>query len=163
MAVSQTSLTQLSKPPRLESERPAEASPVGQSRTASQASSVDTPKPQELTPLGQEAVELLAGQLAKRMRAGLQEILSNELHLRGMMESPDLGTRLAGYIAAQTPTRFTDQLVNVPIWFTGGLASESEGIGEVVYTQVPKSLARGGNTPGWDTRPTRTDDTFDPY
>lgn len=79
------------------------------------------------------------------------------------MESPDLGTRLAGYIAAQPPTRFQDQLVNVPVGFTGGLASESEGIGGVVYTQMPKSLARGDNTPRWDTRPTWTDDTFDPY
>lgn len=71
MAVSQTSLTQQSKPPRLESERPAEVSPEERFQTVSQQSSVATPKPRELTPLGQEAVELLAGQLAKRMRAGL--------------------------------------------------------------------------------------------
>lgn len=59
--------------------------------------------PTELTELSEEAVKILAGQLAKLLAVGIRGIVENEVYLRGMLSSKDTGTRLAGYLASVVP------------------------------------------------------------
>lgn len=112
--------------------------------------------PVELTEAGRAKIDVLAADVAKILTTGLLVILEEDLKLYDAMRSDDQPTRFSGYMKSKPIHDLGDVLV--PTYYR----NEEERIGE-----MPQSLTREANTPNWNkinnTRPTWTDDTFDPF
>lgn len=100
-------------------------------------------KPFNLTEVGEESIQMLADQISKLLVSKIRDIVHREVTLRGLMASPDTDKRLAAYVASTVP--------------------------RAVSIQDPLVGGREANTPRYEyasranSRPTWTDDTFDPY